>query len=72
MDYLTRFSGIKREDLDPSTSQHHLASTRTVCLKLRYLIDAGCIFVGHDLANDFGVLNVTVPPDQVRVIVFTQ
>jgi hypothetical protein len=65
VDYATRFSGITAQDLSPATSRHHLAHLRTTYLKLRWLIDAGCIFVGHGVTKDFHVLNVTVPPGQV-------
>jgi PAB-dependent poly(A)-specific ribonuclease subunit 2 len=37
VDYLTRFSGIVAGDLDPKLSPHHLISTRSAYLKLRYL-----------------------------------
>lgn len=65
MDYLTRFSGLTREDLDPSLCRHHLVSARTAYLKLRYLIDRGVVLVGHGLKKDFRIINVYVPPAQV-------
>jgi Exonuclease len=49
VDCLTRFSGIVPKDLDPKASSHHLISTRAAYLKLRHLIERGCIFVGHGL-----------------------
>ena len=34
-------------------------------LKLRQLVDAGAIFVGHGLKTDFEIINMVIPPDQV-------
>lgn len=63
--YLHRFSGLEPGDLEPSTSTHYLISTKTAYMKLRYLIDIGCVFVGHGLKQDFRMLNIVVPPEQV-------
>lgn len=52
-------------DLDPAQSRHHLTTHKAAYLKLRYLIDAGAIFVGHGLKKDFRMLNIVVPPSQV-------
>lgn len=65
-DYLTRFSGLVPEDLDPNTSRHHLVSPKTALLKLKHFIDRGCIFVGHGLEKDFHTCNVFVSPENVR------
>ena len=64
-DYLTRFSGLVPGDLDPATSKRHIVKLKHAYLKLRYLIDAGCIFVGHGLKQDFKMINVVVPPAQI-------
>mmetsp|Transcript_35922 Transcript_35922/g.54618 ORF Transcript_35922/g.54618 Transcript_35922/m.54618 type:complete len:534 (-) Transcript_35922:49-1650(-) len=65
LDYLTRFSGIHQSDLDPSKSPHHLVTLRDAYLKLRLLVDRGCIFVGHGLSQDFFTVNISVPQSQI-------
>lgn len=65
VDYLTRFSGIVEKDLDPAQSSHHLISTRSAYLKLRFLMERGCIFVGHGLSQDFLMVNLVVPNQQI-------
>eukprot|EP00891_Asterochloris_glomerata_P001838 jgi/Astpho2/1838/e_gw1.00038.395.1_t len=63
-DHLTKFSGLVPGDLDPQQSPHHLTTMKKAYLKLRFLVDAGCILVGHDLRNDFRLLNIVVPVNQ--------
>lgn len=65
VDYLTRFSGIVADDLDPTKTTHNLISARNAYLKLRYLMEQGCIFVGHGLRQDFATVNLQVPPNQI-------
>ena len=65
VDYLTRFSGIVADDLDPSKAKHRIISTRSAYLEMRYLLERGCIFVGHGLKQDFGTVNLIVPPNQI-------
>ncbi|CAM9483935.1 unnamed protein product, partial [Chrysoparadoxa australica] len=65
VDYLTRFSGVSRADLDPAVSKHNVTHLSTLYLKLRYLLDMGCRFLGHGLSKDFRVINLAVPPSQV-------
>lgn len=45
VDYLTRFSGIVAKDLDPVQSPHHLISTRSAYLKLRFLMERYVPFI---------------------------
>lgn len=65
VDYLTRFSGISEGDLDVERSRHTVSSLKSVYKRLRCLVDAGCIFVGHGLKSDFRIINFVVPPKQV-------
>lgn len=65
VDYLTRFSGLEEGDLDSERSRHKVSSLKSVYKRLRCLVDAGCVFVGHGLKKDFRIINFVVPPKQV-------
>ncbi|RKP14656.1 ubiquitin carboxyl-terminal hydrolase-domain-containing protein [Piptocephalis cylindrospora] len=65
VDYLTEFSGIQEGDLDPAVSTRTLVPLKYAYKKLRLLLDAGCVFIGHGLRKDFRIINILVPPSQV-------
>lgn len=65
VDYLTAWSGISPGDLDRDTSPHALVSLKHAYKKLWLLLNLGCVFVGHSLANDFRTINMHVPRAQV-------
>ena len=63
-DYVSQFSGIHRGDLCPASSPYPLTTRKANNMKLRALLDRGCKFVGHGLAQDFRVCNMQVPQSQ--------
>ena len=38
--------------------QHAVTTLKAAYLRLRHLIDRGCVFVGHGLQKDFRILNI--------------
>ncbi|ORZ18884.1 ubiquitin carboxyl-terminal hydrolase-domain-containing protein [Absidia repens] len=65
VDYLTEFSGIEADDLNPMTSQRTLVPLKVAYKKIRLLVDLGCVFIGHGLKKDFRIINILVPPEQI-------
>lgn len=65
VDYLTSYSGITREDLDPRLSKHSLLPLKMAYKKLWVLLNLGCRFLGHGLKQDFRVINIHVPKSQI-------
>lgn len=65
VDYLTSYSGITQEDLDPRTAKHSILPLKKAYKKLWILLNLGCKFLGHGLKQDFRVINIHVPKTQV-------
>lgn len=65
VDYLTSYSGIRQDDLDPRISKHSLLPLKMAYKKLWILLNLGCKFLGHGLKQDFRVINIHVPKTQV-------
>jgi PAB-dependent poly(A)-specific ribonuclease subunit 2 len=65
VDYLTEWSGISPGDLSRETSPHAPVPLKHAYKKLWLLLNLGCVFVGHSLANDFRTINIHVPRQQV-------
>ncbi|RKF57266.1 PAN2-PAN3 deadenylation complex catalytic subunit PAN2 [Erysiphe neolycopersici] len=65
VDYLTSYSGVVKEDLDPHFSKHNLVPLKVAYKKLWILLNLGCRFLGHGLRQDFRVINIYVPKAQV-------
>jgi hypothetical protein len=64
-DLANLLSGLVPGDLDPAVSRHHVTNIKDAYLKLRYLVDAGCVLVGHGLSKDFEMINIVVPAAQI-------
>ncbi|KAM5375702.1 hypothetical protein ACJZ2D_005885 [Fusarium nematophilum] len=65
VDYLTSYSGITEQDLDPRISPHSLLPLKMAYKKLWILLNLGCKFLGHGLKQDFRVINIHVPRSQI-------
>lgn len=65
VDYLTKWSGVQKGDLDPRFSNHNLVPLKVAYKKLWLLLNLGCIFIGHGLPKDFRTINIHVPKSQV-------
>lgn len=65
VDYLTSYSGITKDDLDPRGTKHNLLPLKLVYKKMWILLNRGCKFLGHGLKQDFRVINIHVPKSQV-------
>ncbi|KAM0556901.1 hypothetical protein ACHAPJ_005574 [Fusarium lateritium] len=65
VDYLTSYSGITEQDLDPRVSKHSLLSLKMIYKKMWILLNLGCKFLGHGLKQDFRVINIHIPKSQV-------
>ncbi|KAJ1912454.1 poly(A)-specific ribonuclease [Mycoemilia scoparia] len=65
-DYVTNFSGIRPEDLNPATTRHKLYRFKDTYRKLQYLVNAGCTLIGHGLDNDFRSINIIPRAEQIK------
>lgn len=65
VDYLTSYSGITQQDLDPRVANHCILPLKKAYKKLWILLNLGCKFLGHGLKQDFRVINIHVPKAQV-------
>lgn len=65
VDYVTKFSGMIADDLNPALSLHPLVPLKVAYKKLWILLNIGCIFVGHGLVKDFRTINIFVPKAQI-------
>ncbi|KAI1827344.1 PAB-dependent poly(A)-specific ribonuclease subunit PAN2 [Xylaria intraflava] len=68
VDYLTSYSGITPEDLNPAIAAergHSLVPLKVAYKKIWTLLNLGCKFLGHGLKQDFRVINIYVPKAQV-------
>lgn len=65
VDYLTAYSGILPEDLDPKRTTHNLVPLKIAYKKMWILLNLGCQFLGHGLKQDFRVINIHVPRAQI-------
>ncbi|TID12963.1 hypothetical protein CANINC_005062 [Pichia inconspicua] len=65
-DYKTEFSGIVEGDLTSGVSDKPLVCLQVAYRKIWLLLNLGCVFVGHWLSGDFRMINIYIPPAQVR------
>ncbi|KAL0208694.1 hypothetical protein P9112_011281 [Eukaryota sp. TZLM1-RC] len=64
-DFLTLYSGLGHQDLDPDRSSVYLCDLKNSYLKLKYLVLKGFVFVGHGIKKDLYLLNLVIPPLQI-------
>ena len=65
-DYKTAYSGITHGDLDPKVSNKSLVHLQVAYRRIWLLLNMGCVFIGHWLSSDFRMINIYIPPTQVR------
>lgn len=51
------YVNVTAGDLRPETSKHTLVPLKVAYKKLRMLVDAGCVFLGHGLKKDFRIIS---------------
>lgn len=65
-DYKTTYSGIVEGDLRIGKSDKNLVSLQVAYRKIWLLVNLGCNIIGHWLSGDFRMINIYVPPVQVK------
>lgn len=55
--FLPAYLPITAGDLDPALTSMTLIPLKVAYKKLRFLVDRGCIFIGHGLAKDFRIIS---------------
>jgi PAB-dependent poly(A)-specific ribonuclease subunit 2 len=65
-DYKTAYSGIVEGDLTVEKSSKSLVTLQVAYRRIWLLLNLGCVFIGHWLTGDFRMINIYIPPAQVR------
>ncbi|XBW34956.1 hypothetical protein QEN19_000520 [Hanseniaspora menglaensis] len=64
-DYLTKFSGILPNDLNPELSDKKLHERQETFRKFWILVKLNCKIIGHGLKSDFEGIVINIPKNQI-------